>query len=84
MENKSKYSLEFLIVVNYKVLQLGIITIWVFVTYRPTWYELSLFPNWYELLPDMSCRFFKLIWVVAWYELSLDMSCRYGGTCKQY
>ena len=27
MENKSKYSLEFLIVVNYKVLQLGIITI---------------------------------------------------------
>ena len=27
MENKSKYSLEFLIVVNYKVVQLGIITI---------------------------------------------------------
>ena len=27
MGNKSKYSLEFLIVVNYKILQLGIITI---------------------------------------------------------
>ena len=36
MENKSKYSLEFLIAVNYKVLQLGIITIHVFVTYRQT------------------------------------------------
>ena len=36
MKNKSKYSLEFLIVVNYKVLQLGIITIHVFVTYRQT------------------------------------------------
>ena len=76
MENKSKYSLEFLIVVNYKVLQLGIITIHVFVTYRQTWYESSLFPNWYELSLDMSCRIFELIWVVAWYELSLDMSCR--------
>ena len=36
MENNSKYSLEFLIVVIYKVLQLGIITIHVIVTYRPT------------------------------------------------
>ena len=36
IENKSKYSLEFLIVVNYKVLQLGIVTIHVFVTYRQT------------------------------------------------
>ena len=36
MENKSKSSLEFLIVVNYKVLQLCIITIHVFVTYRRT------------------------------------------------
>ena len=34
--DKSKYSLEFLIVVNYKVLQLGIITIHVFVTCRQT------------------------------------------------
>ena len=30
----------------------------------------------YDLSVDMSCRFFKLIWVVAWYELSPDMSCR--------
>ena len=70
MENKSKYSLEFPIVVNYKVVQLGIITIHVFVTYRQTWYELSLF------LIDMS---YRLIWVDAflnWYELSPDMSCR--------
>ena len=36
MENKSKYSLEFLIVVNYKVLQLGIIKIHVFVIYTQT------------------------------------------------
>ena len=35
MEPKSKYSLEFLIVVN-KVLQLGIITILVIVNYRQT------------------------------------------------
>ena len=36
VENESKYSLEFLIVVNCNLLQLGIITIWVFVTYRQT------------------------------------------------
>ena len=35
-KNKSQYSLEFLSVVNYKLLKIGIITMYVFLTYRQT------------------------------------------------